>query len=67
MLASHDLNHMLRNNEFVVKKYVPPYIFIIPPIYTGFFSFTPVSQFFKIYILFLTKGRGAQSMNVSNN
>ena len=69
MLASHDLNHMLRNNEFVVKKYVPPpaiYLFI-PPIYTGFFSFTPVSQFLKIYILFLTKGRGAQSMNVSNN
>ena len=67
MLASHDLNHMLRNNEFVVKKYVPPIYLFIPPIYTGFFSFTPVSQFLKIYILFLTKGQGAQSMNVSNN
>ena len=68
MLPSHDLNHMLRNNEFVVKKYVPPPIYLfIPPIYTGFFSFTPVSQFLKIYILFLTKGQGAQSMNVSNN
>ena len=67
MLPSHDLNHMLRNNEFVVKKYVPPYIFIYPPDLYRIFSFTPVSQFFKIYILFLTKGRGAQSMNVSNN
>ena len=38
MLASHDLNHMLRNNEFVVKKYVPPYIFIYPPdLYRIFF------------------------------
>ena len=73
MLPSHDLNHMLRNNEFVVKKYgggggsPPPIYLFIPPIYTGFFSFTPVSQFLKIYILFLTKGQGAQSMNVSNN
>lgn len=39
MLASHDLNHMLRNNEFVVKKYVPHplYIYLSPRFIQDFF------------------------------
>ena len=33
MLSSHDFNHMLRNNKFVVKKYVSPQFYFILPTY----------------------------------
>ena len=59
MLPSHDLNHMLRNNEFVVKKYVPPpYIFIYPPDLYRIFFIHPCKPIFENLYPLPYKGAG---------